>query len=108
MSISGSYSSYRGTLVYKDYTGAIYTRSLSGTNGGSVTVTDSASTSNYCNAIATASVSFTIASGFSFNGTTAVSSNSCSYEIGDRGHIRTNTVYAQVKEARITNLEVYR
>ncbi|ENI4488793.1 hypothetical protein ABXZ88_004716 [Vibrio fluvialis] len=95
-------------MVYKDYDGVSYTKSISGANGGGVSVTDSETTYTNCSASTSATLSFAISSGWSFNGTTGIASKSCNYYVGDKGTKRTVTVYAQIKEAKITKLEVYR
>lgn len=95
-------------MTYKDYDGVSYSKSISGAYGGGVSVSDSASTISNCSASTSATLSFAISSGWSFNGTTGINSDSCTYYVGDKGTKRTTTVYAQIKEAKITSLEVYR
>lgn len=106
-SISGSYSSFRGTLVYKDFHNVSHTKSISGVKGGNVSVTDSDEITTPCSASTSATLSFMISSGWSFNGTTDYTYKVCSYQ-RDKNKYDYYYVYAQLKEAKITMLEVYR
>lgn len=105
LAVSGSFSSFRGTIAFKDYYGTSYTRTISGTNGGSASASVSDTKSTGCTVSASIALPIPVSGGFSFNGTTSVSSKSCTYY---HGTSITNTARAQIQGARITSFEVYR
>lgn len=106
--IDGTYSSFRGTLVYTDYDGVNYTKSINGAYGATISISDSASYTSRCTANANANILFVISNGWAFNGTTSVDTDSCRYDVGDKGGQKTVYVRAQITGAKITKLEVYR
>lgn len=106
LSINGSFTIWRATLVYSDYYGRQLSSSPSGVSGGSATLT--VSEANKCNStLATVSMSIAIKSAVSFSGTSGQDKVNYGCKNSSDVHI-SGTKIAQIKNAKITKLEVYR